>query len=103
MDVEGGRFPPSPSDEIGDAGEGRIGTEPAFQTCSVMCSAPGEGLIARMDLVEGAGGLMSPLGEEEYVADLALAFGFPLVIVTRNALGTINHTLQTPIAAAPFR
>ena len=51
-------------------------------------------------LVEGAGGLMSPLGEEEYVADLAADLGYPLVLVTRNALGTINHTLQTLIAAA---
>ncbi len=51
-------------------------------------------------LVEGAGGLMSPLGDEEYVADLAGDFGFPLVIVARNALGTINQTLQTLIAAA---
>lgn len=60
---------------------------------------------ARSDivLVEGAGGLMSPLGEEEYVADLAYGLGFPLVIVARNALGTINHTLQTLIAAATFR
>lgn len=54
-------------------------------------------------IVEGAGGLMSPLGEEEYVADLALDFAFPLIIVARNALGTINHTLQTLIAAATFR
>ena len=54
-------------------------------------------------LVEGAGGLMSPLGEEEYVADLAYDLGFPLVVVARNALGTINHTLQTLIAAATFR
>ena len=54
-------------------------------------------------LVEGAGGLMSPLGDEEYVADLAGDLGFPLVVVARNALGTINHTLQTLIAAATFR
>ena len=54
-------------------------------------------------LVEGAGGLMSPLGDEMYVADLACDFGFPLVIVARNALGTINQTLQTLIAAATFR
>jgi dethiobiotin synthetase len=54
-------------------------------------------------LVEGAGGLMSPLGEEDYVADLAFEFGFPLVIVARNALGTINQTLQTAICAATFR
>ena len=60
---------------------------------------------ARSDvvLVEGAGGLMSPLGEDEYVADLAYDLGFPLVVVARNSLGTINHTLQTLIAAATFR
>ena len=59
---------------------------------------------ARSDiiLVEGAGGLMSPLGDEEYVADLACDLGFPLVVVARNALGTINHTLQTLVAAATF-
>jgi dethiobiotin synthetase len=53
-------------------------------------------------LVEGAGGLMSPLGEHEYVADLAAEFGFPLVVVSPNVLGCINQTLQTLIAAAAF-
>jgi dethiobiotin synthetase len=53
-------------------------------------------------LVEGAGGLMSPLGENAYVADLAEAFGFPLVVVSRNTLGTINQTLQTLMAAVAF-
>jgi dethiobiotin synthetase len=54
-------------------------------------------------LVEGAGGLLSPLGEEQFVADLADDLGFPLIIVARNALGTINHVLQTLIAASTFR
>ncbi len=54
-------------------------------------------------LVEGAGGLMSPLGEEEFVADLAYDLGFPLVVVARNGLGVINHVLQTLITAATFR
>lgn len=54
-------------------------------------------------LVEGAGGLMSPLGDDEYVADLAEDFGFPLVVVSRNVLGTINQTLQTLIVASVFR
>ncbi len=53
-------------------------------------------------LVEGAGGLMSPLGEDEYVADLAEEFGFPLVVVAPNVLGTINQTLQTLITASMF-
>jgi dethiobiotin synthetase len=54
-------------------------------------------------LVEGAGGLMSPLSDNMYNADLALELGYPLIVVTRNTLGTINHTLQTLITAATFR
>jgi dethiobiotin synthetase len=54
-------------------------------------------------IVEGVGGLLSPLGEEEYVADLARDFGFPLLVVARNSLGAINQTLQTLVAAAAFR
>lgn len=54
-------------------------------------------------LVEGAGGLMSPIGDEEYVADLAYDFAYPLLVVSADRLGTINHTLQTLITAASFR
>ena len=54
-------------------------------------------------LVEGAGGLMSPLGDNEYVADLAWDLGFPLIVVLRNILGTINATLQTLITASVYR
>jgi dethiobiotin synthetase len=54
-------------------------------------------------LVEGAGGLMSPLTDDEYVADLALDFGYPLVVVTANCLGAINQTLQTIITAGTYR
>jgi dethiobiotin synthetase len=58
-------------------------------------------------IVEGAGGLMSPLGQEGdvdlYVADLAADFGFPLVVVAANRLGTINATLQTLLTARSFR
>ena len=54
-------------------------------------------------IVEGAGGLMSPIDEEEYVADLASDFGYPLVVVAKNVVGAINQTLQTLIAAGNFR
>jgi dethiobiotin synthetase len=46
-------------------------------------------------LVEGVGGLLCPLTERETVADLAAALVLPLVVVARNALGTLNHTLLT--------
>jgi dethiobiotin synthetase len=54
-------------------------------------------------LVEGAGGLMSPISDDDYNADLAEAFGYPLVVVAANELGTINATLQTLIAASTYR
>ena len=50
-------------------------------------------------IVEGAGGLMSPIGEQEYIADLAADFGFPLIVVVPNRIGAINGTLLTLIAA----
>lgn len=46
-------------------------------------------------LIEGAGGLLAPIGEAWTIADMALALGYPLVIVARAALGTVNHTLLT--------
>ena len=46
-------------------------------------------------LVEGAGGLLVPIRENYFVADLAKALQLPLVIVARLGLGTINHTLLT--------
>jgi dethiobiotin synthetase len=54
-------------------------------------------------LVEGAGGLMSPVSDDDYNADLADEFGYPLVVVAANVLGTINATLQTLIVADVFR
>ncbi len=50
-------------------------------------------------LIEGVGGLLCPMTESETVADLAADFGFPLIIVGRLGLGTINHTLLTVEAA----
>lgn len=46
-------------------------------------------------IVEGAGGLLVPIRDDTYMADLARSLGFPLVIVARRGLGTINHTLMT--------
>jgi dethiobiotin synthetase len=50
-------------------------------------------------VVEGVGGLLCPLAEETTVADLALALDYPLVVVARRRLGTLNHTLLTVEAA----
>jgi 8-amino-7-oxononanoate synthase len=43
-------------------------------------------------LVEAAGGLLSPYAPALTAADLATAFGLPVLLVARNSLGTVNHT-----------
>jgi dethiobiotin synthetase len=46
-------------------------------------------------LVEGAGGLLVPIKQDYFVADLAKDLQLPVLIVARLGLGTINHTLLT--------
>lgn len=53
-------------------------------------------------VVEGAGGLFSPLGDTFYNADLAADLGLPLVVVAANRIGTIHATLATLLAAKQF-
>ena len=50
-------------------------------------------------LVEGLGGLMSPVSDEELVIDIAADFALPLVLVVGNRLGCINSTLLSLAAA----
>jgi dethiobiotin synthetase len=50
-------------------------------------------------VIEGAGGLLVPLTDEVTMADLAERLGAGLVVVTRPALGTLNHTALTLEAA----
>jgi dethiobiotin synthetase len=54
-------------------------------------------LSKRHDLmvVEGAGGIMSPIFENVLVADMIRLLDLPVIIVSRATLGTINHTLMT--------
>jgi malonyl-CoA O-methyltransferase len=44
-------------------------------------------------VVEGAGGVLVPLGGGALMVDLMRVAGLPVVLVARGALGTINHTL----------
>jgi len=53
--------------------------------------------IKRFDilLVEGIGGWLVPLTPKVSVADWVVQRGWPIIIVARAGLGTINHTLLT--------
>lgn len=44
-------------------------------------------------LIEGAGGLMVPLHKDFLIIDLILYWNLPVVVVSRNYLGSVNHTL----------
>jgi dethiobiotin synthetase len=46
-------------------------------------------------LIEGSGGLMVPLGKGWLVEDLIAELDCRVIVVARNQLGTINHTLLT--------
>jgi dethiobiotin synthetase len=46
-------------------------------------------------LVEGIGGLMVPITKTYMVQDLVCDLGLPMIIVARNQVGTLNHTLLT--------
>lgn len=49
----------------------------------------------RSFLVEGAGGWLVPVADGISIADLAAAFGLPVLVVVANRLGCLNHTLLT--------
>jgi dethiobiotin synthetase len=46
-------------------------------------------------VVEGAGGFLVPLGDQETGADLAQALALPVVLVVGLRLGCLNHALLT--------
>ncbi|TKC09280.1 dethiobiotin synthase [Pedobacter frigoris] len=46
-------------------------------------------------VIEGAGGLMVPLNDEELILDLIKKLKARVIVVSQNYLGSINHTLLT--------
>lgn len=56
-----------------------------------------DALCHRSDLlaVEGAGGWLVPIDGDRSMEDLAIALSFPVVVVSANKLGVLNHTLLT--------
>ena len=49
----------------------------------------------RQLIIEGAGGLLVPLNEKEFVLDLIKKLNAKVILVSRNYLGSINHSLLT--------
>lgn len=51
--------------------------------------------VRRPLIVEGAGGVHVPLNNNQTFLDLLQVWDIPVIIVSRNYLGSINHTLLT--------
>lgn len=109
-----------------------VGASPSSRYLALRCYAPacsphlaashaGENIVAQdlaleigqavkageFCLVEGAGGILSPLSETETMLDLMRALGLPPLLVVANRLGCISHALAcmkllaaTPLAGA---
>ena len=54
-------------------------------------------------IIEGAGGLMVPLNDQKFVLDLIKALDARVILVSRNYLGSINHSLLTAAACGAHR
>ncbi len=44
-------------------------------------------------IIEGAGGILVPLNDKDFVIDLAVKFQAEVILVSNHYLGSINHTL----------
>ena len=86
------RFPSSPA--LAASLEGRKVDVEAISAAVKTCASR-YGFV----LVESAGGLDVPLTDEMLSVDLAAREGWPLVLVTRGRLGSINHSLLSLEAA----
>ncbi len=67
---------------------GSVDFASVLAVCRTALATPG-GL-----LIETAGGILSPLTAETTMADLLVALGLPVVLVTGSYLGTFSHTLS---------
>src|SRR5688572_27449774 len=60
----------------------------------------GQRAACELLLIEGAGGLLAPLGRTFNAADLIARLGAEVILVAPNRLGVMNHTLLTMEALA---
>jgi dethiobiotin synthetase len=46
-------------------------------------------------IVEGSGGLLVPVSDDAMISDVIKMLDIPTIVISRPALGTVNHTLVT--------
>ncbi len=53
-------------------------------------------------VVEGVGGLLSPVSDNDFTITLAREFGYPILLVAADRLGAINQVLQALCVCAQY-
>jgi len=71
----------------------RLKTKPKIPT--IMSSFKKLSKLHDMILVEGMGGIMTPILKDYYITNLIKEMKTPTVIVARSKVGTVNHTIMT--------
>ena len=92
-------------DPLAPLAAARVARLPPLELYEVVDTLRAESGRHELVLVEGAGGLLVPMGvrpsgEPWTLADLATTLGVGAVVVTRAGLGTLNHTALTLEALA---
>ena len=62
---------------------------------SVLSSFKRLSRIHSVMLVEGMGGIMTPILKDYFITNLIKDMAIPVILVTRTKIGTINHTMMT--------
>lgn len=71
------------------------GIEIDLQKLTAQCHTIMNAVGKKPLIIEGAGGLLVPLNSKATVADLAKALNARIILVSRNYLGSINHSRLT--------
>ena len=87
-------------DPLAPLAAARVAHQPPLELYEVVDTLRAESARHDLVLVEGAGGLLVPMGvrpsgEPWTLADLATTLGVGAVVVSRAGLGTLNHTALT--------
>jgi len=87
-------------DPLAPLAAARLSGLPPLELYAVVDALRAEAKAHDLVLVEGAGGLLVPMGvrpsgEQWTLADLAASLGAPAIVVARAGLGTLNHTALT--------
>lgn len=70
----------------------QVGVELSVETLQTACK-PAISLPTDVTLVEGAGGWLVPLNQQQTLADFATALNLPVILVVGMKLGCINHAM----------